>query len=58
MLPALFLFLSAEIFFRALQFDTPNLIALPLPGENVGLFVHDRDLFLSLQPNLKIRNKN
>ncbi len=57
LLPALFLFLSAEIFFRVLNIDTPNLVTLPLPGENVGLFINDRDLFWSIAPNLKIRYK-
>jgi len=58
LIPALFLILGAEITFRVLRFDTPNLITLPLPGEDVGLFVHDPDLFWSLAPNLKIRYKN
>jgi lysophospholipase L1-like esterase len=53
LLPAVFLFVGAEIVVRLFKLDTPDLVS-QLPGENLGLFVHDRELFWSMPPNFSI----
>jgi len=52
LLPAVVLFLGAEIVVRVTGLDAASLKTRPLPEESAGLFRADPELFWSLRPNL------